>query len=114
MRSWGGEFSSRDRTGENREVNVQNREQCSRPGCRGKPWANQFGGSICFKHTVEMLSREGIFTSFNRHTYICRKNNMRFEDMIENRPALRAHWQDCPRGECSVNSCPHLVGIPRA
>ena len=38
---------------------------------------------------------------------------MRLEDMMTNFGALRAHWQDCPT-ECDVNSCPRLVGIPRA
>ena len=38
---------------------------------------------------------------------------MRLEDVVGNLEDLRRHWQDCPR-ECDVNSCPRLVGIPRA
>ena len=92
---------------------MQIREQCSRRGCRNKPWSNHTGELVCHRHAGEIFSRSGVPTRFDRSTFICERNNMRFEDMAANVGDLRRHWQDCPP-ECDVNSCPRLEGIPRA
>ena len=89
-------------------------DRCSRPRCNNKGWSSGFGtGVICLKHTEENLRLSGVPTLFNRNTYVCQKNKMRLEDIVNNFQSLRAHWQNCP-GKCKVDSCPRLIGIPRS
>lgn len=97
-----------------RLVNLGNSGQCSRAKCPNKAWSNGFGaGVLCLKHTSEIFNKSGVPTLFDRNNFVCQTNKMYLEDMVNHFQALRAHWRDCPP-ECKVDSCPRLVGIPRA